>query len=392
MEYMRNEILQCLSAFAAEDEKLVERLDSLIGRYGNKAYAVIFDILTNLNMDCGEAQKSWQQVVWHRRQMSFALGREVSLRTAVCDYFSSVNRSLENPKVIEIHIFEQTKKSSRYDSLTDLLNRGTFDEALDQEISRASRHGSDFSLIFFDLDNFKTVNDTYGHQAGDEVLKRCAATINRLKRTEDVAGRYGGEELVILLPDSDKMQALQFANRIRREVEEMRVANEDRSIGITLSGGVAAYPIDATSAADLVKLADEAMYRAKSFGKNNISLYSMKKRRSTRYDYRTAVTVKPLGLASRNDLAATSRDISVDGILFESSTPLDMGTTIELAIRLEDDKRLLLIGNVVRVKQVSTNQYDIGISFLKESRSGKGEITDHLLKKQDSHNATISCQ
>lgn len=393
MKNVRKTILQNLSEFASEDEKLIGQFDSLAGQHGNRIYPIIFDILTNLDLDCGEAKKSWQQVVWHRRQMSVALGREVSLRTAICDYFSSVNKSLENPKIIEIHIFEQTKKSSRYDSLTDLLNRGAFDEALDQEISRASRHNNDFSLIFFDLDNFKRVNDTHGHQAGDDILKNCAATIKSLKRTEDIAARYGGEELVLLLPDSDKTQAQRFAERIRRRIEEMEVIRDNLPIKITLSGGVASYPIDATTGTDLIKYADEAMYRAKSFGKNNIVLYSLKKRRSTRYGYQTSLTVKPLGLTSKEDLAATSRDISVNGILFESNTPLDMGTTVELSIMLANDQRLLLIGNVVRVKQISTDQYDIGISFLKTSRSVEGVIANHILKPQDT-GATdcASCQ
>lgn len=384
MNFMRKRILECFSDFAGNDDQLINELGYLVTQHGIKIYSGIFHILTDLDMEPDEAEISWHQVVGIRNQMSAAMGRKVCLRTAVCDYLSSVNKSLNNHKLIDMHTFEQTTKLSRYDSLTDLLNRGSFETEVCMEISRAKRNNDDLSLIFFDLDDFKKVNDSYGHQAGDDVLSGCATIIKREKRKEDIAARYGGEELVILLPNADKTIAMKVADRVRRSIEKMLISHDDRPISVTVSGGVASFPVDASNKDDLIKSADRAMYRAKSFGKNTICLYSAKKRHSARYDYRSEVKLQPLGLGTMQKLSAISKDISVDGILFESSTALELGATVELTINLNDDKSLLLVGTVARVVQVAIDSYDVGISFLRTSKSAiEVGILDQLPKPQE---------
>jgi diguanylate cyclase (GGDEF)-like protein len=385
MNNIRNDIFQCLCDFSGNAESLIKEISHLIARHGVKTYQVVLHILTNLDIEPDEAKSCWQQILSHRQQISNLLGREASLQTAICDYFSYVNKSLENPQIIEIQLFEELVKESRHDSLTGLLNRRSFDEELLKEISRAKRYNDNFSIVFFDLDNFKVVNDTYGHQAGDEVLKNCATIIKGLTRTEDVVTRYGGDELVLLLPNTDKMKALNFSERLRHEIEKMYVFHGKKFVKVTLSGGVASYPVDASDADSLMRLADKAMYQSKSFGKNNITLFSTKKRRSTRYDYIADLKIRHLGKESMHVFSAMSKNISVDGLLFESGIALNLGASMEITVWINDDKQLLLIGNVAWTRQHTGAQYDIGISFPKTSNSVKEAITEHLLKSEEKY-------
>ena len=175
--------------------------------------------------------------------------------------------------MIELRVLEETRKISRSDGLTGLFNRRFFDETLEGEINRAIRYEGNFSLIFFDLDNFKNLNDTQGHQAGDLTLKRVAEIMILEKRTEDIACRYGGEELVLILPETQKINALVIAERIRQKLEETELEFEGQSFGITLSGGVASFPVDAQDAKSLIHAADIALYQAKDAGRSNYKIF-----------------------------------------------------------------------------------------------------------------------
>lgn len=235
---------------------------------------MILNVLTNLNIDPPDAENCWGEIIQHYGKLSRYLDRQVSLRTAICDYFCSIRKSLENPKVVEISIFEDTVKASRYDGLTGLFNRQTFDETLEREINRARRHGLKLAILFFDLDDFKRINDSYGHQAGDQILKKVAGIMLDEKRSEDVVARYGGEEMVIILPETDNLNARVLGERIRKRVENMEFHFQGTRIKLTVSAGLAAFPLDASTGEELVNCADSAVYKAKESGKNNISFFS----------------------------------------------------------------------------------------------------------------------
>jgi len=154
------------------------------------------------------------------------------------------------------------------DGLTELANRREFEESLANEISRAERFGGSLALILADLDNFKQVNDRFGHQAGDEVLKAFADILRETVRDIDVAARYGGEEFAVLLPQTDVDGAERLAERLRGAVETSPLAEaQGRPVVVTSSFGVAAFP-EAGTPASLFGAADEALYRAKRAGKN----------------------------------------------------------------------------------------------------------------------------
>jgi diguanylate cyclase (GGDEF)-like protein len=162
------------------------------------------------------------------------------------------------------------------DALTGIYNRQFFDRQMPVEIERAMRSGTALSMLVLDLDDFKRINDELGHKKGDEALVAVAEIIRRNLRKVDLAFRYGGEEIVILLPGTPEFEAVHTAERLRRVIQQHRGFHD--AIGntreITVSVGAAVYPDTAKSADQLFVQADEAMYRAKQRGKNQVVLYS----------------------------------------------------------------------------------------------------------------------
>ncbi|HZK58178.1 MAG TPA: sensor domain-containing diguanylate cyclase [Clostridia bacterium] len=155
---------------------------------------------------------------------------------------------------------------SRYDGLTDLLNRRTFENIYDK-LCDICRFGEEkFSILMLDIDDFKSINDIYGHQAGDKILQNVAKCIKRNVREKDIVARYGGEEMVIILRDIDKKEAEIIANRIRRSI----LAPSVDGIGVTVSIGISTFGTDSYNKKNLIYIADKCLYKAKSIGKNQV--------------------------------------------------------------------------------------------------------------------------
>ena len=169
---------------------------------------------------------------------------------------------------IERAYHEEIYRLTTVDGLTQIFNKRYFAEALDREIARASRYRRELSLVMFDLDHFKDVNDTHGHLAGDAVLKTLAHTIKTRIRTEDIFARYGGEEFAIILPEIEGHNAHQFAEKIRRIVETTDFVFENTKIPVTISMGVATLDLEEPASGALIKRADERLYEAKAAGRN----------------------------------------------------------------------------------------------------------------------------
>ena len=381
---IRDSILACLDTHRDEDQ-LIVALNRLIAKNGPEVFPVILNVLTNLTLEPADAELCWKEIIEHYGKLNTQLDRKVSLRTAICDYFCSIHKSLENPKVVEIRIFEDTVKASRFDSLTGLFNRQAFDETLEMEINRARRHGLDLTILFFDLDDFKNINDSFGHPAGDEVLKQVAQIMLGQKRSEDVAARYGGEEMIMILPETDKFSALVLGERIRQKVEKATFRFKRKKVRLTISGGLASFPLNALRADELIKCADSALYRAKGSGKNNISFYSEDKRRYLRIDLNKKVKIRELGFNEGESQTARGKNICIGGILFENESPIPIGTKVQVHIPTERKKPLFIIGTVVRVESYAEDQYDIGvsISFLEMDKAIKEEISKWLKLRRE---------
>lgn len=173
-------------------------------------------------------------------------------------------------------IYKYTKDLEYYatrDPLTNLYNQRMFWELIEYEKSRADRKNYKFSLIIIDLDNFKTINDTYGHNVGDRFLREFALVLESVKRKGDILARYGGDEFALILPEADLEQAVSIYQRILSEVEKFSITVEDKKkIKATMSAGLAVYPDHAKDVKDLFIFADNMMYKAKNLGKNNIAI------------------------------------------------------------------------------------------------------------------------
>jgi diguanylate cyclase (GGDEF)-like protein len=166
---------------------------------------------------------------------------------------------------------QEVEYMANHDQLTDLMNRRHFEERLKQEMDGSRRYGNDLSVIVFDLDHFKSINDTYGHPKGDEVLERVGTLLNDHTRSIDAAGRYGGEEFCLLLPETSASEARTTAERIRSDLETENFATENgETFTVTASVGVAEMKDDHGETEDLFKDADEALYRAKETGRNRV--------------------------------------------------------------------------------------------------------------------------
>lgn len=160
---------------------------------------------------------------------------------------------------------------ARTDALTGCLNRRALFERLGRELDRAKRYRHSVTVILVDLDEFKTVNDTYGHVAGDRVLAGVGESLRREARAVDIVGRYGGDEFVLVLPETPLDGAVTFAERLRVRINGMNFAEGGEPWYVSASIGVAAYPTsDVSSAEDLIARADQAMYRAKDDGRNQV--------------------------------------------------------------------------------------------------------------------------
>ena len=171
---------------------------------------------------------------------------------------------------IESSYHDEIYRLSTIDALTQVFNRRYFQETLTRELSRARRYDRPLALLLFDIDYFKRVNDTYGHRAGDFVLRRIAELVQQRARKVDVVARYGGEEFAVILPEIDVAGGQQFAEKVRRMVEDERFMFEGQVLHCTISAGVAELVPEMASAEELVSAADGRLYRSKDAGRNRV--------------------------------------------------------------------------------------------------------------------------
>lgn len=163
-------------------------------------------------------------------------------------------------------------KSASLDDLTGLYNRRHFSQWFETEMRRAKNYMLPLSLFMFEIDNFKAVNDTHGHDAGDPVLKKLGTIIRRHTRSSDLIARYSGEKFVVIMTCSGKEQALIYANHLRKSIVAARISlpGVEEPIGVTVSGGVASFPVDGDSTSELIHAADNALAGAKRMRRNEV--------------------------------------------------------------------------------------------------------------------------
>ncbi|MBE2251525.1 MAG: GGDEF domain-containing protein [Myxococcus sp.] len=171
---------------------------------------------------------------------------------------------------IEAAYHDEIYRLTTVDGLTQVHNRRYFNEAIERELSRCRRYGRALSLLLIDVDHFKRINDTFGHLAGDAVLKEVASTIQKRIRKEDLLSRYGGEEFAVLSPEIDHKGAVAMAQKVRKVIEKHEFTFDGEAIPVTISCGVSTLGKKGDDAAALVQRADEKLYEAKESGRNQV--------------------------------------------------------------------------------------------------------------------------
>ncbi len=188
---------------------------------------------------------------------------DLATLSAISDYAAIAIENARN--------FQRVEELTITDDLTTLYNVRYMHSLLDTEIRRASRYKKEFSMIFFDLDHFKQVNDTYGHIHGSQLLRETAEVLQEQIRKVDFAARYGGDEFVVLLPETSKKEATAIAKRIRAAIEDnIFLQDKGMKVQFTASFGVATFPEDAKTKDDLIRMSDERMYKVKNSTRNSV--------------------------------------------------------------------------------------------------------------------------
>jgi diguanylate cyclase (GGDEF)-like protein len=338
-------------------------------------HAALLRILAHLELEEAAAREHWARIVRHREELSAKLGREASLQLAALDYFQTVHPAIRNPKLVEMEAFLTTERNAITDGLTGLYNRQFFDASLRRELKRSRRYGLAFSLVMLDLDDFKAVNDVYGHVVGDEALVIAAEVINASVREIDVACRYGGEEFAVILPETSRTGAFIVSERIRADMKDVfdRKPLGAAHISLSVSGGIAIYPTDSNSAEGLVRMADKALYRSKHEGKNKITLHAEEKRRSPRLESRKLLVFRE----RRNDerkggLKSETKNLSRNGALVESQVPVTVGTDLEIDLFIPQTQTSYFVkGRVVRLEETPGSgenaPYHLGVAFVADT-------------------------
>ena len=204
------------------------------------------------------------EVQSHRLQR---VNQQLTERNAALEQAKS---SLEEANARREELLEEMKELARTDELTGLANRRELMRRLDEEVDRARRYGNSLSLAILDLDRFKDVNDRHGHQVGDRVLRRVGKLLEEQTRSPDVAGRYGGEEFGLVLPESAAEEAVALSERILERIRDLTFEVDGRTFGITASVGVAELRDGEEPTDRLIRTADEALYRAKEEGRDRV--------------------------------------------------------------------------------------------------------------------------
>ncbi|MDI6740677.1 MAG: GGDEF domain-containing protein [Candidatus Edwardsbacteria bacterium] len=264
------EMIAILGKDYGESAEIMKQVEDLLKEKAATLYGDLIYTIAHLRFSENQARHHWEKVLQHKLEMARRLDRNVGVRVALLDYFTNMHRKIENPKIIELDVFEKAMLTAVTDGLTGLYNHRFFQDRLEEEVERCVRYAGTLSLLMLDLDDFKIYNDTNGHIAGDVLLVEVSKLIRRTVRKVDTVARYGGEEFSVVLPSTSKKGAMIIARRIVARIADNHFPNQIVMPGgrVTISCGVATFPDDAKDKAMLIDMADKMLYKAKRNGKN----------------------------------------------------------------------------------------------------------------------------
>jgi diguanylate cyclase (GGDEF)-like protein len=282
-EQIKNEIKSAIALRIALDKKsvkdMVKSLDGVMDKISLRLIKMI-EVSDSSNDDIQSIKKELENYhkegdsdfkEAHNKLYNIVVSLEESTRALSADlkvHSSELQQMNLKIKNLEREL-EAAKKDSKEDFLTKLYNKRALDEFFEVKEAEFQRHNHNYSIVMFDLDHFKLVNDNYGHETGDIVLKSFAQILKREVRTEDIVGRFGGEEFVAILSETDSQGAVVFAEKVRQNVEKAHFMHKKDRIKVTVSCGVterAKYP----SLQEVFVGADDNLYKAKDGGRNRV--------------------------------------------------------------------------------------------------------------------------
>lgn len=354
------QVAELMTDRSLDPNLLLSRLRELRTRDGIPACSVAVRVLARLEMSEEDAENLLAELHEHRGAMCAGLARDPGLQVAAIDFLNNVKRLLGSPAVIEIGHLERAERDAMTDPLTGLFNRRYFRRQFEVELRRGRRHAFALSLLMLDLDYFKSVNDIYGHAFGDRVIRRAGRILRQAVRESDVACRFGGDELVVVLPETDRLGAFTVADRIRHRIETQFTAAPigDRLVAMTVSGGLATFPEDGSTAEALIDCADQALYLAKSRGRNGIVIHHSERRRAVRFPVRPTARAEIAPAPGAALAPVRAINLSRTGALLAGDSGDPPTGAVELTL-WEESQRWSVAGRVVRVEGDGTRRFAV---------------------------------
>jgi diguanylate cyclase (GGDEF)-like protein/PAS domain S-box-containing protein len=273
---------------------------------------------------------------------------------------------------------ERLKTLASHDELTGCVNFKSTMELLEKEIVRSRRYQKQFCVVMIDIDNFKSTNDKYGHQVGNDVLAAFAAVIKNSLRSIDCVGRYGGEEFIVIIPEADAPQALAVLERIRNNLEQTKITSPhmDKAQEVTLkySAGIAAFPYNAKDLKELIWAADNALLQAKKEGKNRAVL---ERRKMIRLGPKPGTRINIVDSSGKENVGALQiADISKEGMLFLSTQDILGEEFLCHIYRPKDESPFELTCKVKHKGKPESELYRVGVYFPDIPESSKKKLSE----------------
>ncbi len=394
-----------IQMFQSEDRQIFSKCRNFLEKQPSKLfdneqegfYSFILRYLTSLDFSETHARQYYYKIMQHKTEMSKKLGRNVGFRVSALDYFHNIEQELQDPKIIEIDLFEKLLVSTKTDPKTGCYHLNFFKQMVETEIARANRYKHNLSIMMLDIDDFKQINDRFGHEEADRLLKEFVTEIQSSLRTEDVLGRYGGDEFIILLPHTGRIGARVMAERIRESLANRfkMTSNPDHPVSLTFSGGISTYPYDAKEVDSLIKHADQSLYRSKHLGKNRVYDYleekytvdkDSEKRKTFRYPLNPPMPIHLKDSSGIMHISGQALNVSASGILIEclcevNEEILSSNLTFQINQLIEQqDPSFQITGNVVRLDRNQRNyKFHIALQFDKEHQTKTWENLSQLL-------------
>ena len=350
------EVERKFNYFTLEIDEILE------SRTKTSFYSKLLELFIKSNFDDDEAKNHWENIIENIDIMKRKLNREIGLRVAIVDYFINQTEMMKEPIVVEMRLFKENEKLALVDSMPGRFNKRFYDMTVRKEYKKALRFNQIFSLVLLDLDDFKKVNDTKGHLFGDEVLANFGRFLSSSSREEDIICRYGGEEFIIILPETTGDGALVYAERMRQMLKEDEFFKKHE---ITFSGGISTFPYNGKDLEALFKSVDKSLYAAKYAGKDCVIKSTGNKRKFKRFNKSWKIQYQCLrdSFGTPQIEEVISQDISIGGLRFESKQDLQIDSLILLKLDIPDNDEMVLSGKVMWVKRMNKDLFSYGIKF-----------------------------